>query len=81
MELNNFFIFSFSPNTPGLRQWQKKEQLEELLSALVKAKNNLPFEKKPPLLLKLAPDLTERERKDIADVISKKNVSFSMTET
>lgn len=64
----------FSPNTPGLRQWQKKEQLEELLGALLLARNSLNILQKPPILLKLAPDLTDSERKDIAEVIQKKEV-------
>lgn len=46
--------------------------MEELLSAIVKARDSLTLEKKPPLLLKLAPDLSDVERKDIAEVITKK---------
>lgn len=61
-----------SPNTPGLRSWQKKEHLEELLVKLVAARNELRGASKPPLLLKLAPDLTQEERKDIADVLKNK---------
>ncbi|XP_034253864.1 dihydroorotate dehydrogenase (quinone), mitochondrial-like isoform X2 [Thrips palmi] len=61
-----------SPNTPGLRNWQNSSQLQELLTALVSARNELPQLIKPPLLLKLAPDLTQQERKDIARVISRK---------
>ncbi|EEB15538.1 Dihydroorotate dehydrogenase, putative [Pediculus humanus corporis] len=69
-DVADYFVINVSsPNTPGLRQWQKKQQLEELLSALIEAKNNLNVDKKPPLLLKLAPDLTNVERKEIADVI------------
>lgn len=58
-----------SPNTPGLRSWQKKQHLEELLTRLVGARNELKGTRKPPLLLKLAPDLSQDERKDIAAVI------------
>jgi dihydroorotate dehydrogenase len=64
----------FSPNTPGLRSWQKKQQLQELLSKLVAARNELHGTKRPPLLLKLAPDLTQEQRKDIADVLRDKKV-------
>lgn len=63
-----------SPNTPGLRTWQKKEHLEELLAKLIAARNELRGARKPPLLLKLAPDLTQEERKDIADVLKNKKV-------
>jgi hypothetical protein len=39
----------------------------------VQARNKLSG-KKPPLLLKIAPDLTDEDKKDIAAVISKKEV-------
>ena len=61
-----------SPNTPGLRDLQHSVHLQELLRALVSAKNELTSSQKPPILLKLAPDLTPQERKDIAKVILKK---------
>ncbi|XP_026294452.1 dihydroorotate dehydrogenase (quinone), mitochondrial [Frankliniella occidentalis] len=61
-----------SPNTPGLRDWQNSSQLQKLLTAMVSAKNNLPLSTKPPILVKLAPDLTAQERKDIANVILRK---------
>lgn len=58
-----------SPNTPGLRDYQKKEQLQILLTKLVSARNSLSCQQKPPLLLKLAPDLSYEERKDIAQIV------------
>ncbi|KAJ8967123.1 hypothetical protein NQ314_003075 [Rhamnusium bicolor] len=61
-----------SPNTPGLRNMQKKNTLKKLLCTLVETRNNLPINKKPPLLLKLAPDLSYEERQDIADVLNEK---------
>jgi Dihydroorotate dehydrogenase len=64
----------FSPNTPGLRSWQTKQKLQELLAKLVAARNELSGTIKPPLLLKLAPDLTQEQRKDIADVLRDKKV-------
>lgn len=51
-----------SPNTPGLRALQDREQLHALLGALVEARAG----KKVPLLLKIAPDLDERALDDIA---------------
>jgi dihydroorotate dehydrogenase len=35
----------------------------------VKARNDLEVSQRPPLLLKIAPDLSEGEKKDIAHVI------------
>ncbi|CAG9820236.1 unnamed protein product [Phaedon cochleariae] len=61
-----------SPNTPGLRDMQEKKQLRELLSALVETRNQLKLDQKPSLLLKLAPDLSSEERKNIAGVLNEK---------
>src|SRR5581483_1471654 len=55
-----------SPNTPGLRALQERARLEELIERVVAARNAL--ERRPPLLLKIAPDLVEDERGDIAAV-------------
>ena len=53
-----------SPNTPGLRALQGRA---ELLALLEHVRAALP-ERRPPLLLKIAPDLTEEDRRDIAAV-------------
>jgi dihydroorotate dehydrogenase len=51
-----------SPNTPGLRGLQDRDQLRALLATLVEARAG----KTVPLLLKIAPDLDERALDDIA---------------
>lgn len=58
-----------SPNTPGLRNTQNKKSLELLLNDVLNKMDKLSIEK--PLLVKIAPDLTSSEMKDIADVIMK----------
>lgn len=68
-----FLILLFSPNTPGLRSLQKKEELQELLTKINNVRNTTQSRNKPPLLLKLAPDLTNDEMKDIVSVITKKH--------
>ncbi|KDO21044.1 dihydroorotate oxidase [Saprolegnia parasitica CBS 223.65] len=55
-----------SPNTPGLRSLQGKQELEALVAAVLEARNKL--WKRLPLLVKIAPDLTLEDQKDIADV-------------
>ncbi|XP_014251583.1 dihydroorotate dehydrogenase (quinone), mitochondrial [Cimex lectularius] len=60
-----------SPNTPGLRDWQNKEQLKELLIELVRTRDSLE-DRKPPLLVKLAPDLSQSQRADIAKLVTDK---------
>ena len=54
-----------SPNTPNLRELQKADNLEELLAALVLRNNNLG---RKPLLVKIAPDLSEAEIEAIVDI-------------
>ena len=54
-----------SPNTPGLRDLQKNDNLDELLSALQMRNKELGTK---PLLVKIAPDLTEADIESIVDV-------------
>jgi dihydroorotate dehydrogenase len=61
-----------SPNTPGLRELQKAEQLESLLTALQTRNRELASNyNRPqpvPLLVKLAPDLEQSDLELIVDV-------------
>lgn len=54
-----------SPNTPGLRDLQRKERLVELLGAVVAARASTAF--RTPILVKVAPDLDGTEIRDIAE--------------
>lgn len=56
-----------SPNTVGLRRLQGREMLEDLLGAIAAERMGLP--KNPPVLVKLAPDLTEEELDDALEVL------------
>eukprot|EP01063_Lacrimia_lanifica_P003234 TRINITY_DN11717_c0_g1_i1.p1 TRINITY_DN11717_c0_g1~~TRINITY_DN11717_c0_g1_i1.p1 ORF type:complete len:409 (+),score=124.84 TRINITY_DN11717_c0_g1_i1:55-1281(+) len=53
-----------SPNTPGLRDLQRKDVLEGLLASLVKVRDSV--KAGTPLLVKIAPDVTPTELGDIA---------------
>lgn len=66
--------FVLSPNTPGLRDLQKKNDLMSLLSNIIEARNEYCGKYKIPLLLKISPDLTDQDIKDITDVINDKKV-------
>ncbi|GJL84330.1 MAG: dihydroorotate dehydrogenase (quinone) [Micavibrio sp.] len=55
-----------SPNTPGLRDLQAKEPLTELLGAMMEERKKSCGNHPPPLLVKLAPDMEEEQRGEIA---------------
>ncbi|CAN5572317.1 quinone-dependent dihydroorotate dehydrogenase [soil metagenome] len=61
-----------SPNTPNLRELQKAENLEELLSELQKRNRELSAK---PLLVKIAPDLNEFEIEAIVDIAQRLNLA------
>ena len=56
-----------SPNTPGLRQLQSREAIQELLQAIVITRNSLSC--RVPVLVKVAPDLSDAEIDDVIAAI------------
>ena len=65
-----------SPNTPGLRSLQYGEELDHLLSK-VKAEQmslSLEFKKYVPIAIKVAPDLSDEEVKDVAATLLGNNM-------
>lgn len=56
-----------SPNTPGLRNLQAEEALKRLLGALVEARGGQA--RQTPILLKIAPDLEEKDMDPIARTV------------
>lgn len=62
-----FVVNVSSPNTPGLRSLQAKEPLLNLLTKIQEV--NLKKEKAKPILLKIAPDLSEPQLDDILEII------------
>ncbi|QPC94875.1 quinone-dependent dihydroorotate dehydrogenase [Mesorhizobium sp. INR15] len=61
-----------SPNTPGLRNMQAREQLGELLALVMAARASAAAQ--PPVFLKIAPDLAEAELEDIAAEVTEKAI-------
>ncbi len=55
-----------SPNTPGLRNLQSRNELSRLLDVIAKTQQNI--SRRTPILVKIAPDLTFAELTDIAQV-------------
>ncbi|ADV47689.1 Dihydroorotate dehydrogenase [Cellulophaga algicola DSM 14237] len=68
-----FVVNVSSPNTPGLRELQDKEPLTKLLNQL-KLENtkiaNAKAVKEKPILLKIAPDLTDSQLLDIIEIVA-----------
>ena len=63
-----FVVNVSSPNTPNLRDLQEKEPLTKLLSLLQEL--NQQKDQPKPILLKIAPDLTDTQLDDIIDIVT-----------
>ena len=63
-----FVVNVSSPNTPNLRELQEKEPLKQLLQTL--QNKNLARPKQKPILLKIAPDLTNEQLLDIIEIVT-----------
>lgn len=68
-----FAVNVSSPNTPNLRALQEKEPLTQLLQTLMDLNKTKAYEK--PILLKIAPDLTDSQLDDIIDIIKETKLS------
>ena len=67
-----FVVNVSSPNTPNLRDLQEKEPLKALLAAVKEANGRK--EKPRPILLKIAPDLTDGQLDDIIEIVQETGV-------
>ncbi len=67
-----FTVNVSSPNTPNLRALQEKEPLKQLLQTL-KDINNTKVKPKP-ILLKIAPDLTNEQLDDIIEIVQETKI-------
>ncbi|MGZ3767422.1 MAG: quinone-dependent dihydroorotate dehydrogenase, partial [Mucilaginibacter sp.] len=68
-----FVVNVSSPNTPGLRALQEKEPLMKILNTLQQrnSKNGV----SRPILLKIAPDLTNEQLDDIVDIVKETSIA------
>ncbi|MAU15458.1 MAG: dihydroorotate dehydrogenase (quinone) [Muricauda sp.] len=73
-EYVDYFVVNVSsPNTPGLRELQDKEPLTKLLKKLKSQNKKLAKNlnnKEKPILLKIAPDLTDDQLLDIIEIVA-----------
>ena len=72
-EVDYFAVNVSSPNTPNLRALQEKEPLMELLSNL-QQKNEAKANPKP-ILLKIAPDLTNEQLDEIIEIVHETKIA------
>ncbi|XP_058257826.1 dihydroorotate dehydrogenase (quinone), mitochondrial isoform X2 [Hemibagrus wyckioides] len=63
-----------SPNTPGLRDLQGKKELRHLLEQVLKTRDTLQGVNRPPVMVKIAPDLSQQDKRDIAEVVTELGV-------
>jgi len=68
-----FVVNVSSPNTPNLRELQEKKPLHDLLLQLQNL--NLSYPSPKPILLKIAPDLTETQLDDVIEIVSQTRLS------
>jgi len=67
-----FVVNVSSPNTPGLRELQDKDMLTSILNALQDINHSK--EKPKPILLKIAPDLTNEQIDDVIAVVQQTKI-------
>jgi len=68
-----FVVNVSSPNTPGLRALQEKEPLMHLLNTLQQRNNKNGISK--PILLKIAPDLSNEQLDDIVEIVQQTKIA------
>ena len=72
-DVDYFAVNVSSPNTPNLRALQEKEPLKKLLIRLQKL--NQSKQKPKPILLKIAPDLTNDQLDDVIEIVLETNLA------
>lgn len=73
-EVVDYFVVNVSsPNTPNLRALQEKEPLIHILKTL--QEKNIKKNKPKPILLKIAPDLTQGQLADIVEIVTETNIA------
>jgi dihydroorotate dehydrogenase len=68
-----FVVNVSSPNTPGLRELQEKEPLTHILKTLQMRNSKGGLSK--PILLKIAPDLSDAQLDDIVEIVLESQIS------
>ncbi|EOR93772.1 Dihydroorotate dehydrogenase [Arcticibacter svalbardensis MN12-7] len=72
-EVDYFVVNVSSPNTPGLRELQEKAPLKNILNTLQERNNKNGVSR--PILLKIAPDLTNDQLDDIVEIVTETKIA------
>ncbi|MBD1433693.1 quinone-dependent dihydroorotate dehydrogenase [Sphingobacterium sp. DN00404] len=73
-EYVDYFVVNVSsPNTPGLRDLQEKEPLKKILNTLQDLNHTKYIQR--PILLKIAPDLTDSQLDDIVEIVTETKIA------
>lgn len=73
-EVVDYFVVNVSsPNTPNLRDLQEKEPLLALLKTLQEKNNS--YTNPKPILLKIAPDLSQLQLKEIVEIVDESHIA------
>ncbi|WP_295664044.1 quinone-dependent dihydroorotate dehydrogenase [uncultured Mucilaginibacter sp.] len=73
-EVVDYFVVNVSsPNTPNLRALQEKEPLKHILNTLQQL--NMQHGTQRPILLKIAPDLTDSQLDDIVEIVQETGIA------
>ena len=69
----DYFVVNLSsPNTPGLRELQDKKPLSKILKVLLEERNKHEIQR--PILLKIAPDLSDEQLNDVIEIVQELNI-------
>ena len=68
-----FVVNVSSPNTPGLRELQDKKPLSDILNRLMEENAKKDIQK--PILLKIAPDLSDDQLNDIVEIVDETKIA------
>ena len=71
-DVDYFTVNVSSPNTPNLRALQDKEPLKRILNRIVSLNGEKPKQK--PILLKIAPDLSNEQLDDIIEIVAETGI-------
>jgi len=73
-DIADYLVINVScPNVVGFSNMQGKQYLQELVQGVVAARDKISDARRVPLLVKIAPDLSEQGKQDVATIVANPN--------